>query len=450
MAVLDRIQTIAVVMMENRSFDHMLGHMSLPRFGGRRDIEGLEGRLDRKGRLRNGRYENPYRGDIYRPHLLEVDEPLPIDVPHERDAVTTQMGDPGVTGAFPMNGFAAAYLASDRMEAELDPKALGFFGPEQVPITRFLADEYMVCDHWFSSIPTSTQPNRAIGLSGEAAIDRTKLQIIPAESLVLDWLTDQGVRWRVYHDGLSFFVLFGPEWIDHDGFRSFDQLRQDITNEPEADAPEVLFIEPSYQSAPHLGADKPNDNHAPLPVRNGEHFLRQVYLALTANEQKWAKTLLIVTYDEHGGFWDHVPPPTVRCEPPPHAHYSEPFTSMGPRVPTVLVSPFIQKGSVCQKRLDNTSILQLLAEKFGDGDYSESVSRRRDQGDVQSVSAALDERGRRPDIPSPPPAPGGALAAVNDLRSAGFDPGSEEVEWGFRRVAERYMKEHPARMRAKY
>lgn len=449
MAALDRIDTIAIVMMENRSFDHMLGHMSLPGLGGRADILGLEGELDRNGQLHTKGYENPRGGDSYWPHLLDADDPLPVDIPHERDAVAIQMGSRGVTGRFSMNGFAEAYFGAHPDEEEFEPRSLGFFGPEHVPITRFLADEYVVCDHWFSSIPTSTQPNRAMGLSGGTYIDKTKLQLIPTDDLVLDWLDARDVRWRVYHDGLSFFVLFGLEWLDHPAFRSFEALERDLGEESAEDFPQVLFIEPSYQSAPHLGPDRPNDNHAPLPVRNGEHFLRQVYQALTSNSDRWARTLLIITYDEHGGFWDHVSPPMIGYEPPDDARFDEPFQSMGPRVPSLIVSPLAERGSVCHEIFDNTAILQLLGEKFGGGAYSGGVGRRHEQG-IGSVSAALADGQPRADIPEAPPAPTGRVASVNDLRGAGFEPGSEEVEFGFRRVAERAIREHPDRVRNKY
>ena len=121
------------------------------------------------------------------------------------------------------------------------------------------------------------------------------------------------IRWRVYHDGFSFFSLYNSLWpfVFGEQFRRTEFLYPDMLHEPAGQAPQVIIIEPSYEDAPHLGSKHPNDNHAPLAVGWGEDFLRRTYQAVTANPEKWARTVMVLYYDEHGGFYDHVPPPPI-------------------------------------------------------------------------------------------------------------------------------------------
>jgi phospholipase C len=189
----------------------------------------------------------------------------------------------------------------------------------------------------------------------------------------------------------------------------------------------VILIEPAYGDAPRIGGSLPNDNHPPLPVAPGEALLLQVYEALTCNPERWARTLLIVTYDEHGGFFDHVPPLPIRYDPAPNAVFRDPFLSTGLRVPALVVSPLVSPMSVFDGILDHTSILQLLAEKFAPGEdgYSESVENRRRQG-IRSVSEVLDLAAPRTGIPKAPGAPlraevrlgGGPVAGATDMQLA--------------------------------
>src|SRR5690606_18560024 len=147
----------------------------------------------------------------------------------------------------------------------------------------------------------------------------------------------------------------------------------------------------------------PNDNHPPLAMGPGEALLRDVYIALTSRPEKWMRTLLIITYDEHGGYFDHVQPPAIRTDPPPGAHYANgAFTHLGVRVPTLVVSPWVARRSVHTGLFDHTSILQLLAERFGGGTdaYSSEVTARRARG-IQSASDLIGLDTARSDVPTP-------------------------------------------------
>jgi len=125
----------------------------------------------------------------------------------------------------------------------------------------------------------------------------------------------------------------------------------------------------------------------------------QVYKAVTASKMFWKSALMVVDYDEHGGFFDHVPPPLVVTNPPDTAQWSIPFESLGVRIPAFVISPFVQPGAVSHNLLDHTSVLKLLGEKFGNGSYSPVVDSR----PVGSLSHVLDFTNPILQAPAPPP-----------------------------------------------
>jgi phospholipase C len=159
------------------------------------------------------------------------------------------------------------------------------------------------------------------------------------DSFIFEWLKAHDINWRVYHCGISFFALFDRfEEILGPGFRSFRQFPGDWEADPVSEMPQVVFIEPEYTDSPvHLGWT-PNDNHPPTSVGPGEHFLRSVYQVLTKDPEKWKRTMLVVTHDEHGGFFDHVPPLAITVPVPEGSLFSLPFQSTGPRVPSFALS----------------------------------------------------------------------------------------------------------------
>ncbi|WPB78102.1 alkaline phosphatase family protein [Archangium violaceum] len=407
MAALDEIQTIVILMMENRSFDHMLGHLSME--GLMPEVEGLKKRPDQEPG-----YGNFFDKEFYFPFLIEDEETLVFrDPPHDRRRVQMQLARSSSGRKFLMSGFVEAYVdyTQDRVEKFSPP--MGYFNSNGAWMTSFLARQYCVCDHWFTPLPADTQPNRSMAFTGLTLIDETRSALIPYRDHVFDWLTNRDIRWRVYHDGPPFFLLFGRFGELVGGrFQPISELAHDIQTEAPDRAPQVIFIEPRYFD--FFWSDQPpNCNHPPARVCNGELFLHRVYTALTSNPEKWARTLLIITYDEHGGFFDHVQPLRVKSPPPPsppslppekRARYTQGFETTGPRVPGLLISPWVQPGKAFKGNLDHTSMLQLLAEKFGSGpdDYSASVNDRRAQ-EIRSLSEALaDSPAVRP-IPTQPP-----------------------------------------------
>jgi phospholipase C len=437
---LSQVETIVVLMFENRSFDHLLGHLSLAGD----PVDGLRGQVDDKGRLVNDSYSNGFEGLSYYPFRMS-DGAFPADLPHGRDDIeTTQLALSPINGKFTMKGFVKAYYSAGNPNRTRSPEPMGFLGPEDAPISNFLAREFAVCDRWFSCIPADTHANRLFSISGFTKADRIARPIatVPNQRTFLDWLTDRGIRWRVYRNGLSFFTLM-PQYLDEiasgQGFRSVSHFAGDWQNEARTTFPQVVVIEPSYLDSPVDLEEPPNDNHPPLPIAPGEDYLRRIYTALTANKDRWAKTVFIVTYDEHGGFYDHVPPPKISSSIPPGATYTVPFRSTGVRIPALVVSPFVQRGTVFSETLDNTSFLQLLADRFApetEG-FSPEVNARRSAG-IGSVSRALNATPARTDIPTPPPSPPVPAGLVNPVR-----PPTTALKQAFVDAAKR-LDAHPA------
>ncbi len=399
------IDTVVIVLMENRSFDHILGYLGLPPYD--RKIEGLQIKDD-------PRFANPHNGHSYLPyHSTRLD--MPHDPPHERSWIKEQIGDI-VNGSRPMNGFVQSYYMNSKLPgpaAGVTPEVMGYFTPAEIPVTDFFAQKFAVCDQWFSSIPASTQPNRLMAMAGYTLIDGNA-DVLRDHYLVYDWLNDHRVNWRVYHEGIPFFALMPrliPELLGSH-FRGLDQLANDFRDESDATFPDVIFVEPTYTNAPHLTV--PTDDHAPSSVAGGQNFLRSVYLSLVGNPARWARTVMILTYDEHGGFFDHVSPRPITTEAPPGASYPA-FDCSGVRVPGLVISPLVQEGAIYSKPLDHTSILSFLARKFGRGEgYSEEVAAR-GQVFTGRIEEILSLGTARSEILHPP----GALTGV-DLNTIAF------------------------------
>jgi len=407
MATLDQIDTIVVVMMENRSFDHMLGYLSHPDYGNRADVNGQRADKDWLARFTN-EHDGKQRAPFHATRLDMSDDPK-----HERENFRIQFGadfKPGV--AYPMNGFMKNYALDRGLSGDDYGQVMGFFTPDNIPITAFLADNYAICDNWFAPIPTSTQPNRLMAMGGFTKTDNTFADTVPDQHLVYDWCGHQNkrdVRWRVYHEGWPFFMVMNrwrleilAEAVAGRGqFTSISNLRDDFRHDK--DFPEIAFVEPKYTSD-HFSPPVPSDDHAPSSVSGGQAFLRQVYCALVANPERWKRTVMIITYDEGGGFFDHVSPPELTTAVVGGA--CPPFLTMGIRVPALVVSPLIKSRSLFKGLLDHTSILKFIGQKFGDnGYYSSEVNNRPLVGSVLDVlkdpSCGLEQP--RLDLPQPPP-----------------------------------------------
>lgn len=360
-ANLRKIEHIVVLMMENRSFDHMLGHLSLE--AGRGDVDGLR-----------AEFANEHEGHRYPVHHLGATA-IADDPDHSADAVDLQVGG----GA--MDGFVASFARtlSERGLPGHDAGAImGYYDAADVPVYDHLAREFAVCDRWFSSVPGATWPNRLYALCGRAAGGRDdRPPHVPPmydQPSFVRHLDAAGISWHWYsfEAGTLRFADLHYRFGHHDRFRFFsnENLNWKAKLEVRIDAhaasflqdatvgtlPSVAWIDPNFSNFNPIGF-QPNDDHAPADIRDGQELVLAVYHALAAGPQ-WDKTLLIVFYDEHGGFFDHVPPPQAPDDDP------QMFGRYGVRVPALIVSPWIEPGSVSHTLFDHTSIIKTILLRF--------------------------------------------------------------------------------------
>ena len=435
-AALELIDTIVVVILENRSFDHMLGYLNLPG-PGRLPLEGLQSDPQWLQQHANSGVQ-PFEFSVQ-----HIDDP-----PHEHATIALQIGSPAaVGGSFPMNGFVESYLT--RHPPPTDKRqVMGYYTAQDVPAFDFFARNYTVCDHWFSSLPTGTQANRLMAMSGTTSIIDNAPLFLPDQSLVYDWLTDRKVSWCIYQSGdfLPFFALM-RRWQDeiatslaldalvphaHPRFRRYRNFARDWTTEQ--NMPSVIFIEPEYTDGPHIA---PNDDHPPTGIAPGQALLTEIYRTLISNPPRWARTLMLVTYDEHGGFYDHVSP--LNIPSPIAGHGPTPvFLSTGVRVPGFVISPLVDPGTVYSRPLDHTSVLQLLADKYAGGLYSPEVHDR--QPSLSRLSDAITRTAPRTDLPQPPTVEAVAVASPTLPQRA---PGASANAAAFRLAAAKIAADHP-------
>jgi hypothetical protein len=282
------------------------------------------------------------------------------------------------------NGFIVNYAES----AATDPtKIMKCFSPERVPVIKALAQEFAVCDNWFSSMPGPTWPNRFFmhaassgGLddspSGLASFGNLAFNGYTFENgTIFDLLDGHCIEWRVFA-GDSFPVtlaISGMTIAELEGrIHDFDDF-VDAVNDPNYSAA-YTFIEPNYGNdlgAPIDSGDFTcgNSQHPLDDVTRGERLIKTVYETIR-NSPHWNNSLLLITWDEHGGFYDHVNPPGAAAPGDPisdedNNHHSFLFNQLGVRVPAVVVSPLIPRGLVDGTTYDHTSLLATIENILG-------------------------------------------------------------------------------------
>jgi phospholipase C len=375
---LAQVDHIVVVMLENRSFDHMLGYLSLPAaLGGRErtDIDGLRG---------PDANFNLHDGTRYPIHHLEQTqfEGEAEDPDHSGASVDEQLANGG-QGFVENFARISAPRAQKLRQPPPDPGlVMGYYDSEDLPVYDHLAAEYCVIDRWFSSVPGATWPNRLYALTGQAAGSRDDasppLYALPT---FVRYLDEAQVDWRWYSFDPATLRAADPEYrLSHHarfGFvdsRKLSVAETDVGKLTEEGSflddvaagrlPQVSWIDPRFKDLRVLGPDS-NDDHPPSDVIAGQDLILTVYHALSSNPTTWPKTLLIITYDEHGGFYDHVAPPPATDDHPD-------FRRHGVRVPALLVSPLVAPGSTSTGLLgsdvhfDHTSIMKTIFTRFCD------------------------------------------------------------------------------------
>ena len=380
--LLNRIDHFVFVMMENRSFDHMLGYLSHPDFSDRGDVDGLDGSSRDLGGDLSGTRATPRPGPFpgFFPNL-----------PHDHDSIVRQINDGR------MNGFASEYarkLARTRgviPEGLLnDPeRALRFEMPDIVETYARLAREYTICDRWFASVPAGTYPNRACyytGITPSLTNGGIADEFGYLDDLTLfDLLDHVRVEWRIFESDITFLRVF-------DRFR-LEQDRIQLIGGPDDlpdPLPSVSFIDPNFTGFPSARAN--NDDQPPTDVRRGQEFVDGVVRRIEQSSH-WDSTLLVIMYDEHGGFADHVAPPGApgSSHPPggpTQISFSHPDAhTYGVRVPAFVVSPFVRAGGVSHLIFDHAAVFRTLLQRFAPQHVNskilpERVRRSRHLGEV--------------------------------------------------------------------
>ena len=357
-ANLERVDHVVVVMLENRSFDHMLGYLSLT--GRRPDIDGLR-----------PEFANQHEGNTYPVHHLDTTAVAMVP-DHTGSGIDHQVAG-GTMGGFV--GSAAATLGLD----DGDPGCvMGYYDAVDVPVYDHLAEEFAVCDRWFSSVPGSTMPNRLYALCGGAAGSRdNRPPYVPPlyhQASFVRQLDAHGVSWRWYsfdpgslrladvhyrlghHDRFGYFSKTGLPWRARFDLTVNQNLPSFLEDAASGSLPSVSWIDPAFTNFNLLGFPV-NDDHPPADIKDGQDLVLAIYDAL-AGSPLWDRCLLVVFYDEHGGFFDHVPPPPADDDDPAT------FGSYGVRVPALIVSPWVEARTVCSTVFDHTSIIKTILARF--------------------------------------------------------------------------------------
>ena len=366
MGAMDEIRHVVVLMFENQSFDRLLGYLTLDD-----PSEALKGLT--------GAETNPLSppADMTPIPAMKVSTPSAyVTDPspgHDFEDVNQQLfGDraPSDTSAPRNNGFVLNYSWQVGPDGHrLGPRGreiMGCLDPDLLPVTSALARSFVVCDHWFSSVPGPTWPNRffvhAATASGLLVTPETTSEFASEfwdspyrTRSIFENIGDRGYAWKVYFDDYSQAFALRNLHPYADRFQKFEQFAADVAG---GTLPTYSFIEPRSFSAPGYPA---NDQHPPHHLLEGEKLLASVYDTLRAEEAVWRRCLLVVLYDEHGGFYDHVPPP--RAVPPDNVWAtlsSFRFDRFGVRVPALLVSPWVGEGRADHTVYDHTSLLATL------------------------------------------------------------------------------------------
>jgi phospholipase C len=344
----DLIEHVIVLMLENRSFDHMLGGLS-------EVIDGLDG-VPKAGEPQRS---NRAGGKSYK-QTAGASRVIKYDPKHELEHVLNQLSK---TNSGFVDDFARAYPLSQTADRA---EVMKYFADGRLPALHALAKNFAVCDKWFSSLPGPTWPNRFFVHSG-TSIGRVSMPegILDAnfhwynQTTLYDRLNEKNIDWRIYYGDIPQSLILVHQ-LEPENARRYAKLMkffQDSAGDAK-DFPKYCFIEPPYYQP---GAA---DDHPPHDILQGEGLIADVYNAIRRNEELWKTSLLVVLYDEHGGFYDHVVPPATTA--PDHDIEEYSFNQLGVRVPAILVSPFVKPG-VIHTVFDHTSLLKYLIDKWGLG-----------------------------------------------------------------------------------
>jgi phospholipase C len=380
---LDRLKHIVVLMMENRSFDHMLGGLKKknPRING---LNGNESNLDNDGNMVTVAPNAVYRGQLAHDpdhHFPGTDMQIYGGAPFSPDRVAN------------MQGFVKSY-ATQGTGTQGSHAIMNYFSPEKIPVLTTLATEYAVFNGWFSSIPGPTICNRAFAHYGTSFgnVDMNMFLVADADRKKIPTIYERmkagGQSAKLYYyDQPSSTMEIVNLIMDQSFFGTFADFVADCKS---GNLPEYSFLEPNYSDHPGPGGGQllATDQHPDHHVLAGDRFIASVYDQIRIIPDLWKSTALLIVYDEHGGLYDHVVPPN--CTPDgfqaAEAATGVPgltfkFDRLGIRVPAILVSPFIPRGTVVpgpedpanQRIFEHASIPATVTKQFLQGNDTGTV-----------------------------------------------------------------------------
>lgn len=379
---LDNLKHIVVLMMENRSFDHMLGALKAqdPRIDG---LTGNESNPDTTG------------ATVKVASKAQFQSQLDPDPDHHFPGVDLQIfnGDNSNPRVPNMQGFIKSYFQQQR-DVKHSQKIMYYFTPDKLPVLTTLATEFAVFNGWFSSIPGPTICNRAFahyGTSfGKVGMDLFYVKE-PFQSIYDRMVTAKPARTsKLYYYDQASSTMEIVNLLQHQSelFGTYDQFIADCSK---GTLPDYSFVEPNYNDHDgDAGAIIASDQHPDHHVQEGERFIASVYNAIRQNPGLWKTTALLVVYDEHGGIYDHVLPPACMKD----GFVAQPndtgtgrafeFDRLGVRVPAILVSPWIPKGTVVKgpqepgggRTFEHASIPATVTKLFL-GDYDQRSPREK-------------------------------------------------------------------------
>jgi phospholipase C len=345
----DPVKHVVLLMFENHSFDQMLGCFKQVNL----ELAGVDPKMPGVNRMDDTEFKQ----------VETMERQMLLDPRHEVNHVQAQMENHN-------GGFVADFVkANPKSTAEQRQFVMGYYPLDFLPALHRLGREFMICDHWFSSLPGPTWPNRFFALTGtssgkvnmpedgEHGAD-IKGWFEQDQITLFDRLGEKAISWKIYfHDIPQSICLMHQRQPDRVArYFPIEQFLQDAGG-PEDDFPAFCFIEPDYSGVTE------NDDHPPRDVMKAQELLADVYNALRANPQLWESTLLVVLYDEHGGFYDHIEPPSAVPPCDPQSDWEYTFGRFGIRVPAILISPWVEQPFDTTV-FDHTSLLKYLIEKW--------------------------------------------------------------------------------------
>jgi len=416
---LSEIQHVVIFINENRSFDSYFGTYSGVRGFSDTNVLPLN---DGSGKTI---FAQPFPGAAgvpYAGHLLPFHFDTTKggecvnDISHEWAALH-QCWDGGA-----LDKFVSTHLETNG--AETGVNTMGYYARADLPFFHALADNFTICDQYFCSVLGPTDPNRLYSMSAtldpEGKHGGPSLQTLTANRAEqygkFTWRTypeqlqSAGITWKVYAtpDG-----DYGDDVLHY--FKAYQENAQLAANAFTPQFPADFKADCAAGTLPQVSwvlASLVDSEHPPAPVTYGEVALAEILQALTSNPKVWEKTALFATYDENGGFFDHVPPPVAPPGTPGEYLTVEPLPSiaggirgpvgLGFRVPTLVISPYSRGGLVCSRTFDHTSLLRFLERRFGPEVANLSAWRRSVTGDLtEAFNFAESPVSAVPSLPSP-------------------------------------------------